>query len=85
MLFLVWLVPILEEMERRIVEVVLGVGLKFPWYIDDLPYGLYGERRASRCMHGNKRREAMGEIVDRVSKVVKEVVIEWNLPLAENK
>ena len=35
-LFLVWLAPILVEMERRIREEVPGVGVEFPSYVDDL-------------------------------------------------
>ena len=38
-LFLVWMVPIRVEMERRIRKEVPGVGVKFPSYVDDLPCG----------------------------------------------
>ena len=40
-LFLVWMVPILVEMERRICEEVPGVVVEFPSYVDDLYCGLY--------------------------------------------
>ena len=47
-LFLVWLAPILTEMERRIKEEVPGVGVEFPSYVDDLHCGLYDGGRAVR-------------------------------------
>lgn len=83
-LFLVWLAPILKEMEWRIVEVVPGVGEEFPSYVDDLHCSLYDERIVSRSLDGEERTEAMMEMVDTVSMVVKEVAAECDLPLAEN-
>ena len=44
--FLVWMAPIIQEMERRIVEEVPGVGVEFPSYVDDLNCGLYVGRRS---------------------------------------
>ena len=84
-LFLIWLAPILVEMERRIREVVPGVGVEFPSYIDDLHCGLYDEWASSRRLEEMERQEWMEDLVDRVSVVLKEVAAERGLPLAEDK
>ena len=65
-LFLVWLAPILVEMERRIRQEVPRVGVEFPSYVDDLHCGLYDERASCRRMQEVERREEMGDLVDRV-------------------
>ena len=74
-LFLVWMAPILVEMERRICEEVPGVGVEFPSYVDDLHCGLYDERASCRRLEEVERREGMGDLVDRVSVVLKEVAL----------
>ena len=84
-LFLVWMAPILAEMERRIKEEVLGVSVEFPSYVDDLHCGLYDEGRMARELGTIDRRERMEELLDRVSAVLKEVAAECGLPLAEDK
>ena len=84
-LFLVWLAPILVEMERRIREEVPGVGVEFPSYVDDLHCGLYDERASCRRLVELERREEMGSLVNHVSVVLKEVAVERGLPLAEDK
>ena len=84
-LFLVWLAPILVEMEQRIQEVVPGVGVEFPSYVDDLHCGLYDVRASSRRLDEVERREEMGDLVDRVTVVLKEVAAERGLPLAKDK
>ena len=43
-LLLVFMAPILEEMERRVKEEVRRVDVQFPWYVDDLHCGLYDKR-----------------------------------------
>ena len=43
-LFLVFIDPILEEMERRVKEEVGRVDVQFPSYVDDLHCGLYNMR-----------------------------------------
>ena len=84
-LFLVWIAPILVKMERRIREEVPGVGVKFPSYVDDLHCGLYDERASCHRLEEVERREGMGDLVDRISVVLKEVAVECGLPLAEDK
>ena len=84
-LFLVWMAPILTEMERRIKEEVPGVGVEFPSYVDNLHCGLYEDGRAVRDLQGVDRKERMEELLDRVSFVLKEVAAERGLPLAEDK
>ena len=84
-LFLVWMAPILREMERRVVEKVPGVGVEFPSYVDDLYCGLYVRGRGVGDFNAIERRERMGDLLDRVSKTLKEVAGERSLPLAEDK
>ena len=40
------MVPILQEMERRVAEEVQGGRVEFPAYVDNLHCGLYGGRRS---------------------------------------
>ena len=84
-LFPVWLAPILVEMERRIREVVPGIGVEFTLYVDNLHCGLYDLRESCRGMEEVERREEMWDLVDRVSTVLKEVADERGLLLAEDK
>ena len=84
-LFLVWMAPIVREMERRVVEEVWGVGVEFPSYIYDLHCGLYVGRRGVGDLDAIERRERMGDLLDRVSKTLKEVAGKRGLPLAEDK
>ena len=58
-LFLVWMAPILSEMERRIVEEVPGVAVEFPSYVDDLHCGLYETGRAVGRLDEVERKERM--------------------------
>ena len=82
---MVWLAPILVEMEQRIREEVSGVGVEFPSYVDDLHCGLYDERASCRKLEEVERREGMEDLVNRVSVVLKKVAAERGLPLAEDK
>ena len=84
-LFLVWMAPILREMERRVVEEVPGVGVEFPSYVDDLHCGLYVGRRRLRNLDTIERREQIGDLLVRVSRTLKEVAGERGLPLTEDK
>ena len=84
-LFLIWMAPILQEMERRLMEELPNLRIEFPSYVDDLHCGLYDE---GACVRGGReldRRESMGEWLDRASVVIKEVGAEFRLPLAEEK
>ena len=58
-LFLVWLAPILIEMEQRIREEVPGIGVEFPSYVDNLHCRLYDERGPCRRMEEVEGREQM--------------------------
>ena len=81
-LFLVFMAPILEEMERRKKEEVGRVEVQFPSYVDDLHCGLYDMRGAEE---EEAKRERMQDLVTRVQRVVAEVAAEQKLPLAADK
>ena len=81
-LFLVFMAPILEEMERRVKEEVGRVEVQFPSYVDDLHCGLYDMRGAEE---EETKRERMQDLVIRVQRVVAEVAAEQELPLAGDK
>ena len=83
-LFLVWMAPILREMERRIVEEVPGVGVEFSSYVDDLHCGLYVRRRSVGGLDAVGRKERMEDLLDRVSRTITEVVGERGQHLAED-
>ena len=81
-LFLVFMAPILEEMERRVKEEVGRVEVQFPSYVDDLHCGLYDMRGAEE---EEVKYERMQDLVARVQRVVAEVAAEQELPLAADK
>ena len=68
---MIWMAPILQEMERRLVEEMPGLRIEFPSYVDDLHCGLYNERVGGRGEEELDRRESMGEWLDRASVVIK--------------
>ena len=72
-LLLVWMATILREMERRVVEEVPGVSVEFRSYVYDLHCGLYIGRRGVGNLDTIEWRERMGDLLDRVSKTLKEV------------
>lgn len=84
-LFLVWMAPILREMERHVVEEVSGVGLEFPSYVDDLHCRLYVGWRSVGGLDTIERKERMEDLLDRVSSTIKVVAGERGLPHAEDK
>ena len=81
-LFLVFMAPILEEMECRVKEDLGRVEVQLPSYVDDLHCGLYDIRGAEE---EEVKRERMQDLVTRVLRVVAEVVVEQELPLAADK
>ena len=81
-LFLVFMAPILEEMERQVKEEVGRVDVQFPSYVDDLHCGLYDGRAAGE---DEAKRERMQDLVVRVQRVVTEVAAERKLRLAADK
>ena len=78
-LFLVFMAPILEEMERQVKEEAGRVEVQFLTYVDDLHCGLYDMRGAEE---EEVKRERMQDLVARVQRVVTEVAAEQELPLA---
>ena len=78
-LFLVFMAPILEEMERWVKEEVGRVEVQFPSYVDDLHCRLYDMRGAEE---EEVKHERMQDQVARVRRVVTEVAAEHKLPLA---
>ena len=81
-LFLVFMAPILEEMERRVREEVGRVDVQFASYVDDLHCGLYDRRVAG---DEEAKGERMQDLVARVQRVVTELAAEQRLPLAADK
>ena len=81
-LFLVFMAPILEEMEREVKEEVGSVNVHFPSYVDDLHCGLYDKRAAGE---EETERERMQDLRARMQRVVTEVAPERRLPLAADK
>ena len=84
-LFLVWMAPILTEMDRRIKEELPGIAVEFPSYVDDLHFGLYDMGPEVRDLDVVDQKERMEELLERVSVVLKEVAAEHGLLLAEDK
>ena len=81
-LFLVFMAPILEEMERRVKDEVGRVDVQFPSYVDDLYCELYDKWAAGE---EEAKRERMQDLVARVQRVVTKVGAERRLPLAADK
>ena len=81
-LFLVFMAPILEEMERRVKEEVGKVDVQFPSYVDNLHCGQYDKWVAGE---EEDKRERMQDLVTRVQRVVAEVAAEQRLPMAADK
>ena len=80
--FLVFMAPILEEMERRVKEEVGRVEVQVPSYVHNLNYGLYDMRGTEK---EEVKHERMQDLVARVQRVVTEVAAEQVLPLAADK
>ena len=59
--------------------------MEFPSYVDDLHCGLYIGRRGVGNLGAIGRRERMGDLLDRVSRILKEVAGERGLSLPEDK
>ena len=84
-IFLIWMAPILEEMERRVREEV-GVEIELPSYVDDIHLGIYDTyRRGARIHDAQADGEGVRELLTRAEKVVKEVATERGLPLEPEK
>ena len=86
-LFLVWMAPILREMERRVVEEVAPATVDFPSYVDDLHYGIYLRGRDTTRTPNDPvvARERVEDLLERASRTIKEVAVVRGVPLAEDK
>ena len=84
-LFLIWMAPILEEMERRI-RWEVGVDIELPSYVDDIHPGIYDYgRRGAGIQDLDGKGEAIGELLARADRVLKEGALEKGLPLEDSK
>ena len=82
--FLIWMAPILEDMERR-VRKVTGTDIELPSYVDDIHLGIYewtGKAAGTRDdgLYYNEE-----ELLTRASTIVKEVASECELPMEDSK
>ena len=75
-LFLIWMAPIMEDLEIK-VSISLGREVELFSYVDDIHVGVYG-----RSQEGV---EEQGGWVERVDEVVGEVSEEWGMPTALDK
>lgn len=81
-LFLVYMAPTLEEMERSMQEEVERVAICFPSDVDDLHCGLYDRRVVG---DEREKREVMQDLVTHVQRVVAKVAAKYELPLAADE
>ena len=86
-MFLVWMAPILREMERRVVEEVASSSVDFPSYVDVLHCGIYMRGSGTRRTLNDplEAPERMEDLLDRASQTIKEVAVARGVPLAEDK
>ena len=72
---MIWMAPILEEMERRI-RWEVGVDIKLPSYVDDIHLGIYDHgRRGAGIQDLDNEGEAIGELIARADRVLKKVAL----------
>ena len=78
-MFLVWMAPILQEMDRRI-RWEVGVDIELPSYVDDTYLGIYGHgRRGAGIQDLDIEGEAIGERLARADWVLKGVALKKSL------
>ena len=82
--FLIWMAPILEEMEWRVRQVT-GTDIKLPSYMDDIHLGIYDWSGKAACMCDDGVGHSEQELLVRASTAVKEVADQFGLPLEESK
>ena len=82
--FLIWMAPILEEMERRVCQVT-GTDIELPLYVDDIHLGIYDWSGKAAGTRDDGVGHSEEELLMRVSTAVKEVADEFGLPLEESK
>ena len=72
-------------MERRIRREV-EVDIELPSYVDDIHLGIYANgRRGAGIQDLDGEGEAIGELLTRADRVLKEVALEKGLPLEDSK
>ena len=82
---MIWMAPILEEIERRVREEV-GVEIELPSYVDDIHLWIYDVgRRGARAHDAQEEGEGVRELLARADRVIKEVAEERGLPLEGEK
>ena len=72
--FLIYMAPILEDMERQVSEVT-GLDIEVPSYVDDI----------MACVLDREGVENIKEVLKEVDKVVGLVAAKWDLPLEKEK
>ena len=83
--FLIWMAPILEEMEQRI-RWEVGVDIELPSYEHDIHLRIYDYgRRGAGIQDLNGEGEAIGELLARADRVLKEVALAKGLLLQDSK
>ena len=83
--FLIWIATILEEMER-LIRWEVGVDIELPLYVDDIHLGIYDYgRRGAGIQDLDEAGEAIGELLGRADRVLKEVAVEKGLLLEDSK
>ena len=75
-LFLIWMAPIMEDLERKVL-ISMGREVEVFSYVDDIHIGVYGKSRGEEEEHGGW----MG----RMDEVMREVSKEWGMPMAPDK
>lgn len=84
-IFLIWMAPILEEMERRI-RWELGVAIELPSQVNDIHLGIYDWKNQGARIEDTEEAANRGEeLIERANKVLREVAEEMGLPLEETK
>ena len=82
---LTWMASILEEIGRRI-RWEVGVDIELPSYVDDIHLGIYDHgRRGAGIQDLDGKGEAIGELLARADRVLKEVALKKGLPLEDSK
>ena len=81
LVFLLWMVPILEEMERRI-RWEVGADIELPSYVDHIHLGIYDhERRGAGIQDLDGEGETIRELLARADRVLKDRVLKKGRPL----
>ena len=75
-LFLIWMPPIMEDLERK-VSISMGREVEVFSYVDDIHIGVYGKT-------SGEEEDQVGW-VEKVNEVVGEVSNEWGMPTAPDK